>query len=273
MPKLRRRRWINVGLTTVAIVVVVAYFEQQRSRLEPIGYTSGYWMAGVVVALISFHWRKKLTFLPIGGASTWMQVHIYLGIFSLPLFLVHTGWRIPDGIFERMLATNFIAVAASGVVGLFVTRTYPRRLTNSTEEFVYERIPAYRNQLQTTTRNLVLQVAAEHGNTTLADFYVERLGSYFEQPRSLAFQLLPDTRKRRHLMADLSRLQRYLSDAERQASDRLFHLIRKKDDLDYQEVLQRTLKLWLFVHIALSYTLLILGSVHAAMALSFRGGW
>ena len=50
---------------------------------------------------------------------------------------------------------------------------------------------------------------------------------------------------------------RYLNDKEREVMHALRELVERKDDLDFQVALQTTLKYWLFLHIPLTYSLLI----------------
>lgn len=269
----QRRRWRNMAITLTSIAGLYLWLRWQEDQLRPRAYSSGYVLLGTVVFLTAFHWRKKITFLPLGSASLWMQVHIYLGLFSLPLYLMHTSFRIPNGSFESLLAFTYLATATSGMFGLYVTRTFPRRLTDSTEEFIFERIPAHRYQLKLATRRLIQESVAQHDSSPLADFYDSKLGAYFEQGRGLRFHLKPTTRQRRQVMTELSSLQRYLSDQERAACNQLFKLIRKKDDLDYQYALQSVLKRWLYVHLALTYSLLILAGFHTVLAHGFRGSW
>jgi hypothetical protein len=77
---------------------------------------------------------------------------------------------------------------------------------------------------------------------------------------------------RKRLFVELGEVSRYLSDAERETSEKLFALVRRRDDLDYHEALQWRLKMWLFLHIGLSYPLLLLGCVHGWLAHLFGGG-
>jgi hypothetical protein len=67
-------------------------------------------------------------------------------------------------------------------------------------------------------------------------------------------------------------LRRYLSDDEQTGCERLFTLVRRKDDLDFHDARQKTLKLWLFVHIGLTYALILLATLHAVLAHAFHGG-
>jgi hypothetical protein len=53
--------------------------------------------------------------------------------------------------------------------------------------------------------------------------------------------------------------------------DKLADLVERKHLLDYQYALQLTLRLWLFAHIPLSYSLLILSVAHIIVVHSFSG--
>ncbi len=48
-------------------------------------------------------------------------------------------------------------------------------------------------------------------------------------------------------------------------------LVEAKDDLDYQRALQGALKFWLFVHVPLTYGLLIFAAFHILVVYSFSG--
>ena len=67
-------------------------------------------------------------------------------------------------------------------------------------------------------------------------------------------------------------MDRYLNDEERNFAAQLRELAEKKDELDYQYALQATLKGWLFVHVPLTYSTILLMSLHAVLAYAFRGG-
>jgi hypothetical protein len=74
-----------------------------------------------------------------------------------------------------------------------------------------------------------------------------------------------------NLLNELEALDRYLSAEQRTVKESIGALIRTKDDLDYHHAHQAVLKYWLFIHIPLSYSLLIVAGVHGAVAYAFRG--
>jgi hypothetical protein len=57
-------------------------------------------------------------------------------------------------------------------------------------------------------------------------------------------------------------MKRYLNKNEQLLFDEIIELTNKKIELDYQYVTQRMMKAWLFVHVPLTLTLLILISLH-----------
>ncbi|HEX2477410.1 MAG TPA: hypothetical protein VHK01_21820, partial [Lacipirellulaceae bacterium] len=110
------------------------------------------------------------------------------------------------------------------------------------------------------------------GATTLADFYTARLYDFIQRPRGASYLFWPTSVLRRALMREMQDVRRYLSDHEQAACERLFALVRRKDDLDFHEARQKLLKLWLFLHIALTCALVLLAVVHGLVAHAFRGG-
>jgi hypothetical protein len=48
--------------------------------------------------------------------------------------------------------------------------------------------------------------------------------------------------------------------------------VRRKDALDYCGALQAALKLWLFVHLPLTYSLMIFSVWHVVLVFAFSGG-
>ena len=265
------RRLRNISLSLVAIGALGWWLRVQHEALETHAFTSGYILMGVVCFLAAYNLRKKLPSLPLGGAAAWAQCHIYVGFFSIFLFFMHVGLRLPDGWLESSLAALFMIVAGSGIYGLYITRTIPRQLAKLQEEVIYERIPAHRRQVQQQSRSLAFGEGAV-GSVTISQFYVERLHAFFDRPRGWLYRLWPTSQVRRRLIDDIRDLQRYCSSDEQATAWRLADLVRKKDDLDYHEAQQWKLKTWLFAHVGLTYSLLIIASVHGVMAHAFHGG-
>jgi hypothetical protein len=272
MTSFRRRRIRNTCLTLLALALVWLSVRLQQRNLDSPAFTTGYLLLAALLFLALYNIRKKLPFLPLGSSTAWLQWHLYVGMASMGLFAFHAGLSWPNGILESLLAATYLLAVASGLVGLYLTRTIPPQLARVGEELIYERIPAIRQQVRRQANEVVLATAADFGTTTLADFYTARLYDYFQRPRGIGYVLRPTTALRRALMREMHDVRRYLSDHEQPACERLFALLRRMDDLDFHEARQKLLKLWLFGHIALTYLLLLAALVHALVAHAFDGG-
>jgi hypothetical protein len=229
-------------------------------------------MLAAVLFLALYNVRKKLPFLPLGSSAAWLQWHLYVAFGSAGVFALHAGLAWPTGLLESTLALVYAATMASGLAGLYLTRTIPAQLARVGEEVIYERIPALTRHVRREADELVLAAVSESGATTLADFYTARLHGYLHRPRGAAYFLRPTTALRRALMQEMQDLRRYLSAGEQAACERLFKFVRRKDDLDFHSARQRLLKTWLFVHIGLTYVLVTLAVLHGLLAIAFRGG-
>ena len=67
-------------------------------------------------------------------------------------------------------------------------------------------------------------------------------------------------------------MDRYLNEKERVHAEKLRLLIEQKDELDYHYALQATLKGWLFIHVPLTYGMLVLITIHLVVVYAFSGG-
>lgn len=265
------RRIRNIVLTVIVVMILGILVAWQNEALMHSSFMTGYVLMGCLLFLTAFNLRKKLPFLPaIGSAAMWMQLHIYVGFATFAIFAYHIAWRIPDGVFEITLAMLYMTVALSGVYGLYVTRVLPKRLSALNEEIIFERIDGFRRELARQAKAVV--IGACDRSPVLANYYVNRLAMFFERPRGLAYLIYPTGRWRRQLVSEIEDLDRFLVADQRSDSRKLANMVRKKDDLDYHHAIQGRLKVWLFVHIGLTYSLLIAAITHGFLAHAFAGG-
>ncbi len=266
------RRWLGpVALLALTALALCLHF-LLHIALRRTAVVSGVALLALVLALTAFNARKKLPFLPLLRASTWMQFHVYAGWFSVVLFLLHIRFRVPQGALEIWLTLLFLAVAGSGVVGLVLSRSLPPRLSRHGEELIFERIPSMRRQLQQEVEQLVLQSVTETGSSTIADFYAHRLKFVFERPRNLWLHCWGSDKPLHELLNQIAARDRFLNARERELMVGITERLRAKDNLDFHLACQGLLKLWLFMHVPLSYALILVALAHGALAWSFTKG-
>src|SRR5438067_10892948 len=91
--------------------------------------------------------RKKLMLWRVGTVQRWLRAHIWLTLLTIPLVILHSGFRF-GGPMTTLLIVLYIIVMVSGVYGLVLQHQMPRiMMERLPAESVYEQIPHIRAQL------------------------------------------------------------------------------------------------------------------------------
>jgi hypothetical protein len=245
--------------------------------------------------------RKKVPIWRVGRAATWMRGHLWLGTVSFPFILFHAAFRWGSGPLTRTLMVLFLAVFVSGLAGAALQHFMPRIMTERvTMETIYEQIERVRRQLAEEAALLVNDVAsALEGDLTKAGqaqravaasagtrgnmTFASGLGA--DERVGVTVKTFFDTELRPYLTQSGGGRRR-LARADQAAGmfqqlhillpktlwpklDDLESICEEKRQLDRQKRLHQVLHGWLLVHIPASYALLLLGAVHAVVALRY----
>ncbi len=235
-------------------------------------YLTGWSLLGLMLILTAYNSRKKLPFLPLLSSRLWLQLHLWLGLLTAIVFLLHSRWRWPTGWFESMLSALFVGVTLSGIVGWWISRAIPKQLTTVGGEVPYERIPIIRRSLREQAEALVLKGIPTAKASTLADFYAGRLAGFFAGENHFWAHIFGSRRSLNTLLGQLAELGRFLNAEEKKTIGQLADLVRQKDALDFQAAKQFLLRAWLFVHIPLTYGLLVFSFAHVVIVYAYSGG-
>jgi hypothetical protein len=266
-----RRRLRHLTLFLILAAVGYLWFYWQQQNLGYSSFPSGYALLGLVLFLAAYRVRKRWHFLRgLGSGSAWLHLHVYSGFLVFILFWVHVGFRWPMGTLEQALATVFMLIMGSGFYGLYMTRTYPKKLTAVGNEVLFEQIPIHRRHLVRRAEALVLD--SNYQSEILIEFIDRRLLPFLTRGRSFYYLLFPNGGTRRALLTEVENLKRYLSVDHQAGMVPLKRLIQDKDDLDFHHALQGRLRGWLFVHVCLTGVLLLLAGLHTLLVHVFRGG-
>ncbi len=266
---IKKRRIINSIILIGSSIIVYLINKIFKISLVDAARYSGFLLIGLVFFLTLFNARKKFPGIPLLKVSTWTQIHIYLGFFCVFIFFLHIDFSLPNGIFEISLALIFLAVAVSGVIGLIITRWLPRHMIDAGEPLIYEMIPTYRRKVLEEVKELVLQAERELKSSTIGDLYVNSLITYFQNTPGILQAFFLKAANYRNAIESVRSNQRYMDTDETKYSTKLLELLKIKRNIDIQDSSQRLLKKWLFIHIPLSYSLIILSLVHAFFALRY----
>lgn len=269
--ELTRRRFGSALITILSIVGFLVAYIKYAPLYPRHAYLSGWLLFAAMLFLTFFNLRKRVPFLRIGSASFWMQLHLYVGVFSGALFFVHIGWSWPAGTFHQLLALCYGVVFVTGVLGLWISRAFPRMLTVAGYETPFERIPYARRNLREEAEALVLAGVDGQTSPVITEFYTKKLGMFFTRPCNRWAHLRQSRAPQAAHVSQFDEVQRYARTGECEMLDKLRDLVAQKHMLDYQYSLQSALRLWLFAHIPLSYSLLIFSVLHIILVHAFSG--
>jgi hypothetical protein len=248
--------------------------------------------------------RRKVPTWQIGRGTFWLRGHIWLGLLSFPLILFHGGFRL-GGPLTTVLMILFGVVVISGIIGVLLQQVMPRlMLTRVPLETVYEQIDSIVGQLRAESDELVAAACGPLGleagpvvaERRAGGGAMERVGLPRSSPRAHP-ALLEPTPESGVLRETYLRDIRPFLDPRAHGNGVLNHTARaatlfrelrtalppllhptvgdleatcdERRQLRDQKRLHHVLHGWLFVHVPLSLALLLLGAVHAVIALRY----
>jgi len=286
------RKWlittlVALGLATAIYLPYAARSPQGPSGGSVLGLTYGIMGSALMLFAGLLSARKKVPVWRVGRAQTWMRGHLWLGLLSFPLILFHAGFHF-GGALTTALMVLFILVVASGVFGAILQHYLPRGMTVQVPmETIYEEIDHVRAQLRSEADQLLaavcgptaVEAAEPPGNpgsiaaaTTrvevtarLRDFYLRQMRPFLDEPA-----------QRNHALSDAAQaagifqqLRVLLPPVLGETLENLENICEEERQLSRQVRLHHWLHGWLLLHIPLSFALLLLGAVHAVMALRY----
>ena len=299
------RKWF-IGSVAALLLALAMYVPYSRSTPQGAngGTAAGLTYGSIASACMLFAGllgaRKKVPVWRVGRAQAWMRGHLWLGFISFPLILFHSGFHFGVGL-TKALMWLFVVVLASGLVGAVLQHFMPRLTTQRVAlETIYEQIGSVRSQLVAEAQTLIeeassalagsvsqateqqraaaasagtiggLTVASgmqvdEGAGVQLQEFFRREMQPYIAKGGSNG-KTLAD---RNQSQAMFQQLRLLMPPNLHPAIDDLENICEEKRELDLQTQYHRILHAWLLVHIPASYALLVLGAVHAVMALRY----
>jgi hypothetical protein len=271
-----------------------------------LGLTFGVIGFGFMIFAALLGARKRVPTWRIGRAQAWMRGHLWLGLLSLPVILFHGGFHF-GGTLTRVLMWLLIITVVSGVFGAALQHYVPRVMTTDVKlETIYDEIGNVRKLLReeadrgveaicgplgtgksakeelqraggfSAARTMATSsggaavaaetvVLSEEECAPLRKFYLSEMRPFLEQPKMRGSRL-SDADKARGAFAGLQTL---MPEAAQATVQDLEDICDEARQLVRQEQLHHLLHGWLLVHIPISLALILLGAVHAVMALRY----
>jgi hypothetical protein len=237
---------------------------------------------------------SKVPLRRLGRVQTWMKGHLWLGLLSYPLILFHGGGlRFGNGL-TWLLMWIFTLVTVTGVLGAVLQHFMPRLMTEHVPmESIYNNINAVLAKRMKEAEELLEPFPSGENQDRLpaggsgragtltavapAITGVEACGA--ELRRKYDATIKPYLAKRNAYLHELNsvrtseevfaELRLGMPEPILRIVNELEEICREKRDLDRQTTLHWILHGWLLVHIPLSALLIVLGAIHAVMALHY----
>jgi len=254
---------LSVNASLLLFVVLAGVY---RPGLDGRPSVTGFTLLATIILLCLIGVRKRIPVLPLGNMSTWTQFHLYMGLFSVGVYCLHVPAIIGEGRFEGGLSILFLAVAASGVYGIYVSRIVPKKLTVLEGRNHSNPLGWQRQQLARTADQLLAELQDNRSKQVLGHDLVCDLSKFFNQKPSPTCAVVPWSMRRQRLLTGLGDANRSLRQADQNLASQLAGLVRHRDNLDQHYALRLRLRVWLVLHSCLSLALLVGGLLHAAVA-------
>jgi hypothetical protein len=228
-------------------------------------------------ALLSL--RKRVVLWRIGSVQSWLRAHIWLTLLTIPLVLLHSGFRLGAPMTTLLMALYGV-VMVSGIYGLFLQHQIPLIMQERLPtEIVYEQIPHIRSQLVRAAEKmchsfksaLPQKTAASapsvdsESETALATFLEEQVMPYLNARRGSRFRL----GNSRYSDDTFRFVKLKVADGYRNRVEEIQTWCDQRRMLDLQARLHHWLHAWLFVHVPFSFLLLMLTAWHAFVTLFY----
>ena len=291
------RKWLFASLGIVGAATIAHLADALISAQAPrggsvLGLTFGIVGSAFMLFAGLLGARNRVPVWRLGRAQTWMRGHLWLGLLSLPLILFHGGFQF-GGTLTTILMWLLLLVVASGILGAVLQHYLPNRMTGDVPmETIFDEIDCVRAQLIREADQLVAATCGTLDATAdnpaapapvapgeafdavllnpeeglpLRRFYVNELRPFLKRPLERHVALTDPGRA----AAAFEELRKLLPSSAHSTLNDLENICEEERQLLRQVRLHHFLHGWLLVHVPLSLALLVLGAVHAWMALRY----
>ena len=243
-------------------------------------FLDGWLLAGGVIFQLCFHIAIKITRLSPKSALRWRKIHIFLGYLLVAAFISHTDFSLPDTGLEWAMWTPFVLVTLSGIFGTYLAWSLQAK-RGIDERVRYERIPARRAELardvhaavtKTDPGAVAIALPAPPYDAWIMDLYSTHLRNFFQGQRNSAAHLIGSQRPLKRLTDEIDNLSGYVDQPSHEKLAAIKALVVEKDRLDFARVHLGLSKGWLFVHVPVTYALVVLTVLHVLVVYAFSSG-
>lgn len=271
------KAWHIGGALLTILTAVAVIWGLARNGFD--GLIAGAWLtmrwltglAGLfgIAVVMTYPLRKQIYRRRAGALRYWMLAHVYIGIITGIVLLLHSGTRT-GGALTTLLYLTFDAVVLSGIVGIVIYYVAPRIMTRiEGEPLLVEDLEERRTELQKQSAEIL-----EQSQGWLRDEIRDRVYPLFLS-RGFLWRQLSQRESLKTALAQAregfrERLTRLATQDERDLLIAAVETAVTSRRVDALLLLHRALRIWIPLHVISTALMLALMIVHIVQVVFFR---
>lgn len=260
----KRFRWLKISAT----ICLLAIFGYGLIDVQP-RHNGGSWYGYVLgtIATLLILWlamigvRKRAITSGRWSLKAWTSAHVYLGLSLVVIATLHTGFQFGWNVHTLAYALMMLVIV-SGIYGISVYATLPKRLSDNSAEFtrpqLLEAVQKNDRQLQLAAQPLTMEetriVQESLDDDPFRSGLIRRLRGHYPRCRTAYARIALSSR------VDSA------TDGQKQAIMAAVKLLERKEAvlsrIRQQMRIRALLEIWLYVHVPVTFALIAALAAH-----------
>ena len=260
-------RWLWLHLLLLAVLIALYRWDEPiggRSGNTVLGYSYGILAAAAILYLLWFGLRKRSHYSHLATLKSCLSVHVWLGLSLALIVPLHCAFQFGANV-HSLAYLLMLGVIGSGIVGARIYLRLPTKIKShrggGTVKALVEEVHRLSQEIE--------WLARERSDEFL--MVLEKVDFNFHPSM---FKALLDRKPKEVPMKEVAALLSVLPDTERSDAFKVVaHANRKRQLVDQIQDEVRVMAIfrsWLYVHIPLSYGLVMAVAVHVFSVLYLR---
>lgn len=241
-------------------------------------FLDGWILAGGMSLQLCFHFLLKAKKLSPKATARWRSVHVCTGYFLIAALVSHSSMSMPDTGIEWALWATFVLITLSGILGAYLSWSLKQNRDTRTSSS-NERIRARQGEL---AREVWEMVAKTHAGATVgglppppedawvSSLYEYHLKDYFAVRRGPVSWLGRNIGPA--VLEEIDELALYANPQNQERLEAIKSMVVERRQLDSASRRAVLTQAWQFVHVPLTYALVVLIVVHVVVVYAFSSG-
>ncbi|MGR3218729.1 MAG: hypothetical protein ACUZ8H_02780 [Candidatus Anammoxibacter sp.] len=218
-----------------------------------------------IIFLGLYNIRLKIYGFAMGSAHGWLVAHIYIGVFTVFVIIIHANCNI-SGLISIITFILFLVVVLSGIIGLLIYKSVPLSLSKYGRDVlsaneIKKRITKYQEELGTSITEMT---------TDSRKFYEKYLKSVFKAKRiKFRYLFMLETEIINRQTMKFGKDMNNLPEKEIYVMELFINHIVEIEKLRFVLAKTKLIRAWLNIHLPLTGAMVVFVIVHTISTVYF----